>query len=255
MPVFPVLDNGTPVPLTLFAMGDIEDAKALTQYRGVYSPRSRSRGDGFTSPTSLEFTGIVFGNSYDQMVTRRDAVVTAFKRGPQWLKFYENGSAHTRMLRVGRLLNKSYSWEDQRGMRVIRLTANVELLNPFWQSLVEESATESLVEGANSFTVTNNGNALSYPQFEVTGSSITSISVAVAGRTVQWVDAATLGAGTLIIDCLLGQVTVDGGSSLAKVADGSLFPELDPGDNLVTVNVTGATGAEITTRHRHAWEL
>src|SRR5690625_3817357 len=138
MPYFPVLDNdAVAVPLTLFTIGDLSDIRSLTQFRPVYSPRSRIRGDDRPEPTSIDFEGVIYGKDLEEMMAKRDTILAAASRGEQWLKFYRRGVPYERAIRIGRALRRTSSWVDQREMRALQLRLSMEIIAPYWQSVEE----------------------------------------------------------------------------------------------------------------------
>lgn len=256
--VTPVLHDGvTPIPLTLFTMSDLSDVKSRTQYRPLYSPLTRSFGDNQPQPTSIQFTGLVYGDSFSEMMDRKDAYMAAAARGEQWLMFYSKNVPYSRQLQINRLLRKDTEWIEQRSMRVVQLMLEMELIAPFWQSVTLHSTTEALTVGETIFNLVNSGSRITYPTFLVTGTDITSVKVTIAGRSIQWIADAilvNLGGEALTIDCMRGAVRYGAITDIQNVVDGSLFPQLAVGTNEVSIEVEGGSGS-VTILHRDAWEL
>lgn len=253
--IVPVLDDDmSPVALTLFTMSELNDVKSRTQYRPLYSPLTRSYGDNEPQPSSIVFTGIVEGNNITKMNERKDRYMAAAARGEQWLKFYEDGSPYSRALRVGRLLNKKTEWVDQRTMRVIQLTLELELTAPFWQSLLPTVEVEELIEGVTNISLTNAGSRTTFPELVITGSAVTEIIVTLDGRSLHYVGEEPLGAGMLLIDSMRGITRLGSFPANPLIQDGSLFPSLAAGTRNLQIELIGGPG-EATISYRDAWEL
>lgn len=253
--VIPVLhDEITPVPLTLFMLGQLQDVKSRTQYRPIYSPLTRSYGDNQPQPTVIQFTGIVHGNSFAEMMDKRDTYLAAGARGEQWLQFWEGGMPYARQLRVGRLLNKSSNWIEQKSMRVIELSMELELIAPFWQSQAPNVLVEELVEGANVLQLTNAGSRTTFPEITVTGSDVTEVIISSNDRSLHYASDTPLGGMPLLVDCLRGITRFGSVPANPDIQDGSLFPNLPAGSHDFSIELVGGSGT-VTIVHRDAWEL
>src|SRR5690625_3143313 len=169
MPYFPVLDNdAVAVPLTLFTIGDLSDIRSLTQFRPVYSPRSRIRGADRPEPTSIDFDCVTYGKDLEERMAQRDTILAAASRGEPWLKFCRRGVPYERAIRIGRALRRTSSWVDQREMRALQLRLSMEIIAPYWQSVEEVVLLEDLVAGSNFYNLENVGSQPAYPVIMIT---------------------------------------------------------------------------------------
>jgi len=128
-----------------------------------------------------------------------------------------------------------------------RVSISLTSYNYFWE------AASDTVTGSSPTTVTNNGDVTVYPviDFTVGVGGATVIGAEVLGRSFQW-EATAASGQVLRVDFGALKVTLDGTGQLDYV-NSAFFTNplrLAPGDNTLTVNVTGTATWSVSHRER-----
>lgn len=201
-------------------------------------------------PMSLQ--GRLHGSSATALRTKIDTLESTLAGGRQQLNVFDDRY----MMVTPAAFEKDYPAGG--GMRLVNYTIDLLADDPFW---ISETLKAETYWATQTFTLTNSGNAPTFPKFTVTapagdGTTLTTVSIAnnTASKTFTWTgdsQLAGLSAGqTLVVD-MEAQTIAENGTNSMRRFSGNFF-NLASGDNEITITSTNSN-ASVLSEWRDRW--
>lgn len=181
----------------------------------------------------------------------RDAVMSACANGRQKL-YVEDADRYLWVQLADFNEENPYNQADKLRPVTIEFLSDT----PFWESDTLSSNTWNTPLDGGDVTLTNAGNAETYPVFAITvaGTGTLNIAITVGASRTFTMNGAVTAADVYVVDCLEQTVVKQSDSSDKMSYFDGLFPWFSAGDNVVSLTNGGAIAlTSIVTTWRNRW--